>query len=191
MKLDFAKVRASLFGGKLTQDQVDGLNAIVQAMNEFKLQDKRQAAYILATTYHETAKTMQPISERGSDAYLSKYDTGKLAAALGNTPQADGDGQKYKGRGYVQLTGAANYRKMSALTGFNLIRQPELANSPKIAAQIMLHGMTKGMFTGKRLSDYINSVKCDYSNARRIINGMDRANDIAEYAKLFDSALSY
>lgn len=191
MKLDFAKIRASLFGGKLTQSQVDGLNTIVQAMNEFKLQDKRQAAYILATTYHETAKTMQPISERGSDTYLSKYDTGKLAAALGNTPQADGDGQKYKGRGYVQLTGAANYRKMSALTGFNLIRQPELANSPKIAAQIMLYGMTRGMFTGKRLSDYINSVKCDYSNARRIINGMDRANDIAEYAKLFDSALSY
>lgn len=191
MKLDFAKVRASLFSGKLTQSQVDGLNTIVQAMNEFKLQDKRQAAYILATTYHETAKTMQPISERGSDAYLSKYDTGKLAAALGNTPQADGDGQKYKGRGYVQLTGAANYRKMSALTGFNLIRQPELANSPKIAAQIMLYGMTRGMFTGKRLSDYINSVKCDYSNARRIINGMDRANDIAEYARLFDAALSY
>lgn len=191
MKLDFAKVRASLFGGRLTQDQVDGLNTIVQAMNEFKLQDKRQAAYILATAYHETAKTMQPISERGSDAYLSKYDTGKLAAALGNTPQADGDGQKYKGRGYVQLTGAANYRKMSALTGFNLIKNPDYANRPNIAAQIMMHGMTKGMFTGKRLSDYINSVKCDYSNARRIINGMDRANDIGEYAKLFDVALSY
>ncbi len=191
MKLDFAKVRASLFGGKLTQDQVDGLNTIVQAINDFKLQDKRQAAYILATAYHETAKTMQPISERGSDAYLSKYDTGRLAAALGNTPQADGDGQKYKGRGYVQLTGTANYRKMSTLTGFNLLKNPEYANRPNIAAQIMMHGMTKGLFTGKRLSDYINSIKCDYKGARRIINGMDRANDIAEYAERFDDALSY
>ncbi len=91
----------------------------------------------------------------------------------------------------MQLTGAANYRKMTTLTGFNLIKNPEYANRPNIAAQIMMHGMTKGLFTGKRLSDYINSIKCDYKGARRIINGTDRADDIAEYAERFDDALSY
>lgn len=174
MKLDFAKVRTSLFSGKLTQSQVDGLNAIMQAINDFKLQDKRQAAYILATAYHETAKTMQPITEYGSDAYLrgKKY-------------------WPYIGRGYVQLTWEDNYRKMSTLTGFNLVKNPDYAKRPAVAAKIMMHGMTKGLFTGKRLSDYINSIKCDYKGARRIINGTDRASDIAEYAERFDDALSY
>lgn len=191
MDLNFNVVRQSLFHGSLNQGQVDGLDAIMTAINEFKLQDKRQAAYILATAYHETAFTMQPIKEYGSDKYLSKYDTGRLAKNLGNTPEADGDGQKYCGRGYVQLTGAENYRKMSQLTGFNLIKSPELARRHSIAAKIMLHGMTKGMFTGKRLSDYISSIKCDYINARRIINGIDAAEKIARYAEKFDKALSY
>lgn len=173
MKLDFSKIRQSLFS-KLTQSQVDGLNAVLQAINDYKLQDKRQAAYIFATAYHETAKTMQPITEQGSDSYLKSKPY-----------------YPYIGRGYVQLTWKDNYRKFSTLTGFNLVQQPELACRPAIAAQIMMQGMAKGLFTGKRLSDYINSIKCDYVNARRIINGTDRADDIAGYANSFNDALIY
>jgi putative chitinase len=53
----------------------------------------------------------------------------------------------------------------------------------------MSYGMRNGSFTGKKLSDYINQNKCDYSNARRIINGVDRQALIAGYANNIEMLL--
>lgn len=190
----FDAVRAKLFGGTLTQGQVDGCNAILDAWEarpEFT--DPRMLAYMLATAKHETASTMQPIGEYGGPAYFQRMydplgDNPALASMLGNT-QA-GDGVRFHGRGYVQLTGRANYVRMSALTGADLVGSPELALDPKLAALIMFEGMKGGMFTGRGLSRYFSDTVDDPVNARKIINGLDRADDIAALHRGFLAALS-
>lgn len=150
---------------------------------------RNQAAYVLATAKWESAHTMKPISERGGVAYFDKYDTGKLAQNLGNTPEKDGDGYFFRGRGYVQITGRANYAKASKKLGVDLVRNPDLALTPSVAIPVLVLGMTEGWFTGKKLADYISLSRSDFLNARRIVNGMDKAADIAALARGFDAAL--
>lgn len=180
----FAYVRNAPFGGRLSTAQVQGMEAVLDAWNNnWDTGDLRHLAYALATTFHETGATMQPIKERGSDKYLSKYDTGKLAQALGNTPAADGDGQLFAGRGLVQITGRTNYRK------FGIERTPDKALEMSTAVVIMFKGMINGMFTGRKLSDYFNFEKDDPIGARAIINGKDKAKLIAGYHKNFLDAL--
>jgi len=169
--------------GKMKQSQVDGINMLLTATDG---QPVMHRAYMLATAWHETARTMQPITEYGGVRYFDKYDTGKLAKALGNTPEADGDGYKYRGRGYVQITGAANYRKAGKALGVDLIARPDEALQPALAARIMVRGMNEGWFTGKKLSDYNN-----YRDMRRVVNGTDKADEIAKYAYVFSAALSF
>lgn len=169
-------LRSSLFSGKLAQSQVNGIEHIIKAANEGGIADKRHLAYMLATAYHETARTMQPVEEIGK---------GK-----GKAYSVPIDGKVYYGRGYVQLTWLSNYKTMGKLLGVDLVKNPSLACDPDIAAKVMLQGMTRGLFTGRKLSDYISSLKCDYVNARRIINGTDRADLVAGYARVFDEALT-
>lgn len=141
--------------------------------------DPRHVVYFLATCYHETAHTFAPIVERGSREYFNKYEFRKN---LGNTQP--GDGYKYRGRGDVQITGRANYAKFGALLSIPLLDQPELALDPRHSYDIATIGMLQGLFTGRKLSHYINETQCSYVEARRIINGTDRAELIAGYAKL-------
>ena len=182
----FAIIRLKF--GSLSQDAVDNINLIVETCEKYNL-SYPQTAYLLATTYHETAHTFKPIKEYGSDKYLSKYDTGRLAKALGNTPQADGDGIKYAGNGYVMITGYANYKFAGEQLGIDLINNPDLALQPKYAAEILVKGSINGWFTSKTLKDYINGNKKDYYNARRVINSLDKAQLIANYAVVFERAL--
>lgn len=144
--------------------------------------DPRWAVYAVATSYHETAHTFAPIREYGRNLYFAKYEPGTpIGRRLGNTQR--GDGIKFKGRGYVQITGRANYKRFSALLGVDLIGDPDLALNPVIAYKIMALGMRQGLFTGKKLSDYINATRCDWVQSRRVVNGLDRASLIAQYAE--------
>lgn len=136
--------------------------------------DRRWIAYALATAWHETAHTLRPITEYGSREYFDRYEGRR---DLGNN--SPGDGFKYRGRGYVQITGRNNYTK------YGIADFPEKALEPEFAAHIMTDGMTKGTFTRKKLADYFNEKTEDPVNARRIINGMDRAEKIAVYYREF------
>lgn len=152
----------------------------------------RWAAYMLATVKHECADTYQPVVERGARSYFDKYEPGtKLGKQLGNT--AKGDGFLFRGRGYVQITGRANYQGLTAKLGLSgdddLIAHPDSALHPGVAYRIMSYGMRKGSFTGKKLADYVNAGGADYRQARRIINGLDRADTIKGYAVAFESIL--
>jgi len=179
--------RARLVVGNFDQTQVETINRLTEKAAHWPL---CWLAYGLATAWHEAR--LKPIKERGSAAYLSKYDTGRLARALGNTPEADGDGIKYAGRGLVQLTGRTNYKKAGDFLGLDLITNPDLALEPENAAAILVWGMEHGAFTGKGLANYLPGWRGNYSQfrqCRKIINGMDRATDIAKYAEQFQEAL--
>ena len=146
------------------------------------------ASYMLATVRHETAATYLPIKEYGKDEYFKKYEPStSIGKALGNTEE--GDGLLYKGRGYVQITGRRNYRVMSSKLGVSLVERPDVALDPVYAFEIMRIGMTEGLFTGKRIGTYTEGESTDYRNARRVINGTDRAELIAGYAKEFEDSI--
>ncbi len=194
----FAAVRNSPFKGSLTAGQVSGMEAILTACPPDMPLD--HLAYCLGTCPIETAWTMLPIREKGGAAYLTRmYDiTGERPAKareLGNLKL--GDGVLFCGRGYVQLTGRSNYRRATArlralgflAPGQDLEATPDLAMHPDIAAAILFVGSSEGWFTGKKLSDYLGGGKADWTGARRIINGQDRASEIAQHAQGFAAAL--
>lgn len=172
----FDKLRQTVFHGSISQKQVDGINTILDEWEKRSLPNVIWLAYILATTYHETASTMQPIEE---------YGKGKSRPYGKINPET---GYAYYGRGYVQLTWDYNYKNMGKLLQVDLYHDPKLALVPAIAVQIMFEGMIRGLFTGKRLGDYFNEHKEDWYEARRIINGIDKADLIAKYALYFFEA---
>ncbi|AZE65543.1 putative chitinase [Pseudomonas synxantha] len=112
------------------------ISAINSAMLNWDINTPKRIAAFLAQIGHESAE-LRYVRELGSDQYLSKYDTGNLAARLGNTPEADGDGQRYRGRGLIQITGRRNYLACSqALFGDDrLLRQPHLLEQPQWACE--------------------------------------------------------
>ncbi len=186
----FTAVRKHPLPEQLRREQVDGLNVLLDVWERhYAHHDIRWLAYCLATAYHETAHTMQPIHERGARAYFRKYEPGtRIGRRLGNT--RPGDGYRFRGRGFVQLTGRRNYELASRKLGLDLVDKPDLALEPNVAAHILFRGMIEGWFTGRKLGDYIRPGRqARYVAARRVVNGLDRARRIARYAEAFERAL--
>lgn len=184
----FSEVRKHF--GRLSQAQVDGFNIILKAAEGRQVS---HVAYILATAWHETARTMQPVRETlaGSDAQavarLEKaWKAGKLPQVKIPYWRYDDTGRTWLGRGYVQLTHKDNYRKAAAMVSVDLLGNPSLAMRADIAAKILVEGCATGLFTGRPLSNYLPG---DYVNARRVVNGLDKAQAIAAHAVAFEAAL--
>ncbi len=169
---DFFNAVRPMFGGVLKQKQVSGLEELLAATEGLPISHR---AYLLATAKHETDSTMQPIAEYGKGA-------GKPYGKPGRYKQPQ------YGRGYVQLTWDDNYERADKALGLKgaLIADFDLAMQPTIAAKILVRGCAEGWFTGRKLSDYLPG---SYRNARRIVNGMDKADLIAGYAVSFEHAL--
>lgn len=190
-----------LLGPKISGDEFRGCDAITRACAEAKW-GISWTAYALATAYLETAHTMLPVKEAywlkpaaQIKYYTRMYDiTGSRPAKareLGNlTP---GDGSKYPGMGYPQMTGRKNFEKASAKLGVDLVNHPERALEPEIAAQIMVRGMREGWFTSRDIDDDLPAhgpaTEQQFVKSRDIINGTDRQADVADYAMSFQSAL--
>jgi hypothetical protein len=139
-----------------------------------------QLAYVFATVEHESQFT--PIYEKGPRNYFNQYEPGtKKGRVLGNTEK--GDGYTFRGAGYVQLTGRANFAK------YGIENTPAMALDSELAAVVAIDGMENGVFTGKKLSTYINDKKTDFRNARRVINRLDKAKLAASYAPKYLDAL--
>lgn len=187
----YAALNASLFAPIMKQSELAGVSQILDVCKGLPLSN---AAYALATAYHETAHAMLPVKEIGSDDYFRRmYDIEgarpDVARALGNTEP--GDGVRYCGRGYVQITGRKNYARAASEIGVDLVANPDLALQPVVAAQILRRGMVEGWFTGKTFDSFLTdeATEAQFVQARRIINGLDRASLIAGYAVSFQNAL--
>ena len=178
----FYDVRVKLFGGRLDQRQVDGMNAILDEWEKRDLTDLRWLAYMLATSFWETAHTMWPIEEWGK-GQGHPYGVPDPVTA-----------QVYFGRGFVQLTWKSNYATMGHLLGIDLVGHPEKALELPVATQILFEGMMRaesriGDFTGLALDDCFNATHEDWVRARAIVNGTDHAAAIADIARTFYAAI--
>lgn len=180
----FDSIRTDLFRGKLVQKQVDGINLIID--NELSKDiTTAQIAYVLATAHHETDKTFEDIEEYGKGKGKKYGNKIKYSGEKYDKPD-----KLYYGRGKPQLTWYENYDKFGKLMKLPLLEQPELMLVPDVSTKSLLIGMKQGLFTGVGLSKYINSTKTDFENARRIINGTDKAQLIAWYAERYLVALN-
>lgn len=167
----YALLRTSL--GSLSQGQVNGINSIVGKATDYGWTHP-QCAYGLATAWHETATTMQPVTEYGSQTYLKSKPY-----------------YPYIGRGLVQITWLANYKKFGDLLGIDLVNNPDLALDENTSLDIMFKGMSSGLFTGIGYNN-LSIGRYDlasYIKARKIINGTDQAQAIANLAMVFERAL--
>ncbi len=142
--------------------QMAGISFIITKFFEVGLKDLRWLAYILATSWHETGFTMQPVTEYGTLKYLKSKSY-----------------YPYIGRGFVQITHKTNYEK------YGIADNPDMALDPEVAVYILIHGMVNGVFTGRKLSHYFNDQTNDAFNARKIINILDRAARVQEYHNNF------
>ena len=165
------------FNTQLDIDQQDSTRQIISAFDKYGDGDYRKLVYILATAWHESK--LRPIKEYRAKSGTALYETQNRYWPSG-----------YYGRGFVQLTWESNYRKMGDFLGIGLVASPDLALQPEYAAKIIAYGMMNGSFTGKKLSQYINALKKDYYNARRVVNGVDRATLIKGFAQKLENALA-
>ena len=204
-KVFYGTVRASLFAGRLSKSQADGIEHILDA-GETRQLSRQHLAYALATSFHETGAKMQPVCENLN--YTAKgllrtfprhFASPQLPAyakspekianrvysnRMGNGDEASGDGWRFRGRGLVQITGRRNYRT------FGIERDPDKALELETAVRILINGMVSGAFTGKTLADYFGPGREDWVGARAIINGKDRAELVAGYGRTFMAALA-
>lgn len=157
------------------------LPALNEAMERFNINTRLRIAAFIAQVGHESGQFIYT-KELGSDAYLSKYDTGTLAARLGNTPEADGDGQKYRGRGLIQITGHDNYLACSkGLFGdARLLDTPVILEEPKYAA------LSAAWFWDSRKLNDLADMSAFETITRRINGGL---NGLAERVTFYNSAL--
>lgn len=202
----------SLFGKSLSEKQVQGILALLEAGEELP---KMHMAYVLATVYHEVGRKMQPVRENlnytSADRILQTFGSKRLQGIppsrlvrkperLGNTVYGgewglknlgntlEGDGFFYRGTGYGQATGRANHARAAAVVGKDVVANPEYLLDPYLAAKELIAGMTIGWYRNLKLSDF-----SDYVSMRQIINAdMHKVGKkIAGYAEQFEAALTY
>jgi hypothetical protein len=204
MKLDvfFNEVRPMF--GVLTADQVRGIEGIINAFNEVGDGDKDTLAYALATAFHETGKRMVPVREGfcATDADARRaverlaLKRGPNSAVAKYAKPTGPYGHVYYGRGHVQQTWLDNYKKSSADAGIDLVKNPDAMLDPKISARVLIKGLIDGRWNGRGYGlpyyegadDFLSDDEA--IEARRTVNGSDKAKLIAGYHRNFYNALT-
>lgn len=194
-KLFFAGYKSKF--GNLNQRQVNGLEFLLTKFDESILFDtKAKISYALATIKRETADTFEPVKEgywitnnRVQKLYNYYYNHNRHAL---DTIFPNGlAGKNYLGRGRIQTTHNYNYKNIGDKLGIDLLNNPDLALDNETDWKILELGFSTGIWTGKKLSNYINDDIVDYYNARKIVNGLDHAREIANYAQDFFNIISF
>lgn len=168
---EFLASLASVFKMTLNETQAQSVRMIAHFADSEGCTDVRQLAYMLATAYHEAR--FLPIKER-----LAKPGTEIRRMQDRYWPSG------YYGRGLCQLTWKKNYEKFAALLSLPLVEQPDLVLDVPVSAEILVVGMLRGLFSGKKLGRYFSTNKPDWLGARKTVNGTFRALWVADAAKL-------
>lgn len=193
-------IRENLFGGNMTQGVVDTINIITDTYYAEAGGNAvpEHLAYVLATAYHESYHrslnpNWNPVREGFSNTNAGAiatvtmlYNQGRIST---NYAKVQPNGKSYYGRGYVQITWPNNYIRMGDRLGIDLYGNPDLSLERGTAARLLVIGMIEGLYTGRKLSDY-GSHDFDAYNARRIINGLDKAELIKGYYETFNLAIA-
>lgn len=193
----FGAIRPHMRGGRLTQDQVLGFEAVITHCLEKDI-TLEHTAYILATAYHETGGRMTAVREgfaktdRGARLAVEKLYQKKIIRRNYALPESNG--RSYYGRGLVQLTHLDNYAKTGHALGLDLVTYPDQMLDLETSVRAMVWGMTTGSYRGKSLDDMLpfnDPTPQEWKAARDIINGDTRKNGemIGKYAQMFYSAL--
>lgn len=195
----FDKIRGPLFNGTMTQSQVEGMEAILTEWEVQKLADLRWLAYILATALHETGRTMQPVAEYGRGKGFDYGKKLKMGGGPGKRISYSEPDKLYYGRGHTQNTWYENYQRLTkaAVTHgktWDFLNDPDLLLQMEPSIWATFFAMRVGLYTGRKLEDYFNEHTVGatdqlWFNARKIINGLDCAGKIANYAKVFYEAV--
>jgi Domain of unknown function (DUF4157) len=176
----FVAVRLLPVAAAVNGSALPHLTRILGACAEAGIADLSHVAYMLASAHHESAMGRLMTELASGEAFENRTD-------LGN--HLPGDGPRFKGRGYVQITGRGHYHTFGTLIGVDLENHPDRAAEPEIAARIVTMGMRDGRFTGQSLADFGSDGSYDFVNARRIVNALDRAAEIAAIARRYRQAL--
>ncbi len=190
----FRKYR-ELFKTELSEAAKTGFEALFDYWDRSdELADERWLAYILATVYHETGRRMAPVREgfcRSDECAIKVVKTlvDRGAIARNYAERDPQTGQSYYGRGYIQAVYKRNYERLGSLLGIDLVSEPDLLLKPEVSAAAAIEGMVRGVLTGKKLSDYFNQEKEQWRQARRIVNGLDKAALIERYGRNFLACL--
>jgi hypothetical protein len=193
-KTFFDSVRTSLFKGKLTDNQVGGMEAFFAEWERQQLTDARWLAYMMATAFHETAGTMQPIEEFGKGKGKPYGQKLKMGGGPGRRIPYTTPDKIYYGRGHTQNTWYENYDALTRAAqkaghDWDFLNNPELLLQMEPSIWATFYAMQRGLYTGATLLRFFNDTSEDWVNARKIINGLDRADTIAGYGKTFFAAL--
>lgn len=183
--------------GKLQQPKVDRINFLLDEFDKSSVFDTRsKIAYAFATIKRETAETFAPVEEgywitsnrvQKLYNYYANHNPGALKTIFPNGK----NGINYLGRGYVQATHNFNAKKLEDRTGKPYVKNPDLLLEKHNAFEAMEIGMSEGIYTGKKLSNYFTDGGYDFYNARKIINGLDAASEIANNAELFFNIIKF
>lgn len=181
--------------------------AIIYLLDKFDESDKftriSEMAYFLATAKLETADSFLPVVEgyymsgNRKQKLYNYYQKNNPHALKTIFPNGLSD-PTYEGRGYVQITHNFNYQKHQDYIlekfGVDIVSNPdEILNNKDIAFEICQTGMfvRELSFTGKVMGDYFNDDGHDFLHARKIINGMNAASEIAGYAEKFFNIIEF
>ena len=192
-KFFFDHAKQYLFDGRMNTKQVTGITAILDEWEKnYSKKDDRWLAYMLATTHHETDRTMQPIEEYGKGKDKPYGSRLKMARDKNGyrIPYKDTT-EIFYGRGFVQLTWYENYDKAGRKLGKNFLKDAKGVMQLENATKILFLGMIEGWFTGRKLEMYFNQTTNDWKNARRIINGLDQQDLIKDHALKYYACISY
>lgn len=190
--------------GRYSPAAIEGMDRILDALEKEDFNEDAEA-YMLATAAWESARTMQPVRE--TLAATDEQAIGRLENAWKKgqlkwvrTPywRKDAQGKSWFGRGLVQITHKYNYERVGRAIGIDLVTNPAEALRMSTAIKIMIEGMRLGLFTTSKLSQYLDGIDesdaedyREFKAARRIINGTDRDDEIAEFAMIFKKGIHH
>jgi putative chitinase len=180
LKVLFNELRGPLFGGRISQSQVEGLEAILNAASGMGVRNVNVISYMIATAWHESR--LVPVREgfSNTDAEARQVVRHRKYGKVVN-------GHVYYGRGFVQLTWYDNYKK------WGIENNPDKALKPEFAAKVLVNGMLNGTYnkagTGPGIEYYLDREKPDWKNARRTVNILDRWELIKGYALIVKRAI--